>query len=187
MMNTYIPPPVSLHPPMVLQCYFRKVSKSSVRQAYNFMKINLSEGIAQSIHPATLIKVPIAQPLNLAKGYWNSANELGYWREWRELDEWMRKLADEKVPGVVVESGMPIVLTHEDVERLRLEATFGDLWSDWGTRTLLYTKVWGGSRWQDKIEEYINANREALFTTLNKMQRIILRNASIVHYVGVAS
>lgn len=177
---------------MGLDCYIRKVSKSSVRQAYNFMKTNLSEQTAKSIYPARLIEVPVAQPLSLAKGYWHPANELGYWREWKELDEWMRKLAAEKVPGVDVGSGMPILLTYEDVERLRLEITFGDLWLDWVNRNLARSPLgfgygltrpdpnWDGS-W---VDDHINTNREVLFATLDKMQRIIRRNASIVHYVG---
>ena len=164
---------------MGLDCYIRKVSKSSVRQAYNFMKTNLSEQTAKSIYPARLIEVPVAQPLSLAKGYWHPANELGYWRGWKELDEWMRKLADEKVPGIDVGSGMPILLTYEDVERLRLEIVFGDLWSDWAARNL-YHPSWQ-DRWND---DYLDANRQVLFATLDKMQRIIRRNASIVHYVG---
>jgi len=164
---------------MGLDCYIRKVSKSSVRQAYNFMKTNLSEQTSKSIYPAKLIEVPVAQPLSLAKGYWNGANELGYWRGWWELDEWMRKLADEKVPGIDVGSGMPILLTYEDVERLRLEIVFGDLWSDWATRNLY------NSSWQDKWnDDYLDANRQNLLTILDRMQRIIRRNASIVHYVG---
>ena len=172
---------------MGLDCYIRKVSKSSVRQAYNFMKTNLSEQTAKSIYPARLIEVPVAQPLSLAKGYWSAANELGYWRGWKELDEWMRNLATEKVPGVDVGSGMPILLTYEDVERLRLEITFGDLWLDWVNRNLYdqYIPLGSNNGW---VDNHINASREVLFATLDKMQRImqriIRRNASIVHYVG---
>ena len=103
----------------------------------------------------------------------------------------MRKLADEKVPGIDVGSGMPILLTYEDVERLRLEITFGDLWLDWVNRNLgtlgygygltpppeaFWNKGW--------VDNHINASREVLFATLDKMQRVIRRNASIVHYVG---
>jgi hypothetical protein len=154
------------------------------------MKTNLSEQTAKSIYPARLIEVPVAQPLSLAKGYWSAANELGYWRGWKELDGWMRELATEKVPGVDVGSGMPILLTYEDVERLRLEITFGDLWLDWVNRNLStlgygYGLTPPGAFWNKGWkDEHINASREVLFATLDKMQRVIRRNASIVHYVG---
>jgi len=160
---------------MGLDCFIRKISKSKVLETYvssRFVsKFKSQFGDEYEISPSTLIKVPVAQPLNLVPTYWNVNNEISYWRGWRKLNSWMMELAREKSSHPAMLSGAPVLLTEEDIERLRFEVLFGDIWN-------LYM--------DDYVinEEEIEFRTQKLHADLDRIKRILRRNASLVFYVG---
>jgi hypothetical protein len=147
------------------------------------MAEKLSPRWGDKVRPEELLRVPVAQPLSLVKGYWAHRNDIGYWRKWHSLNRWMGELAHEKVPSITHDqwtetalSAAPILLNEEDVERLRLEVLFGGLWKE-------YMEYWGD--WdRDHDSEFDQKLFGELLETLDRAKRIIRRNASLVFYVG---
>jgi hypothetical protein len=166
---------------MGLDCYIRKLSKTEVLRTYSEMAEKLSPQWGDTVTPERVLMVPVAQPLNLTKGYWRSSNDIGYWRKWHSLNRWMMDLAQEKVPGltrdqwsVAMLSGAPVLLSEDDVERLRFEVLFGNLWKE-------YMESWGDEYHTSKFAQQELTN---LLEVLDRAKRIIRRNASLVFYVG---
>ena len=159
-----------------------KVSKAKALATYTSMSARLSPQWGQNIHPEQLVKIPVGQPISLVPGWCQGRNEIGYWRNWRELNAWMGELAREKVPTMTKDSwtdarlsGAPILLDAHDIERLRFEVTFGDLWQKHLDRV-----VWG-ARESETTGAYVT---NKLYESLNKASRVVRRGASMVFYVG---
>lgn len=166
---------------MGLHSYVRKLSKSKLLEAYSSPRFGMAlrfphNGVDLTIPPRELIKVPIGQPLQSTRGYWDMRNELGYWSDWHELHELMLNIAMDKVPttpdlaATVTAKAAPMILNEEDVERMRFEALFGGIFSDRRTQAL------GEKTKKLLLNEFMSI--------LDRMRRVIRRNASIVFYVG---
>lgn len=167
---------------MGLECFIRQIPKIQVYRTYTEIREKLSDSspFKSKIHPDELINKPVGQPLTLVEGYWSVNNEIGYWRGWRGLNNWMFDLAKEKSPEIFDRleasfcfSGTPILLTSEDIECLRFEVLFGDLW-----------KEYADDFFWNVNPDFIQNQLKKLTNRLDKAQRVIKRNASLVFYVG---
>jgi hypothetical protein len=170
---------------MSLDGFLMKLSRRKILKTYRSMKEQLSPIWGDQVYPERLIKVPVAQPLNLVKGQSSFSNEIGYWRKWYGLNRWMMELAKEKAPNlkkvltkdVTLDpeatwlNGCPILLTTDDLYRLKVEVMFGDIWDK-------YCEVSGyDPRWK-------SAHTEHLINVLDRAMRIAKLNRSIVYYFG---
>jgi hypothetical protein len=158
---------------MGLDCFIRKLSKAKVLATYSEMAEHLSPKWGDLVYPDKLINVTVGQPLTLVKDYWRCTNDIAYWRGWRGLNALMHDVARDKLPegdirlaGVCL-SGSPILLSEGDIERIRLEMVFGDIWSEYG---------FNFANPEKKFNEIIK--------DLDKAKRIIRRNGSLVFYIG---
>lgn len=97
---------------MGLDCYIRKISK---RKAHLWGVPNPAEEVG-----APFYKVPGNHALT---------NEIAYWRGHSGLNKWMMALARERggLNFPIVDPHITILLREEDLEALRFELIFGDV------------------------------------------------------------
>jgi hypothetical protein len=171
---------------MGLDCFLIKKSKKKLREAYSALGdsiqiTSLSE--LGPIPPETLMQLPVGQPLGLCdndkRSIWT--NEIAYYRNWRSLNSWMIELAKEKVPAIAKNStclsGRPILLTKEDLERLKMEVVFGDIMDDC---PFPYYYLSGSEITSDMRMGAMNK----FLAVVDKAIRICRYNKSLVFYLG---
>ena len=97
---------------MGLDCYIRKISK-----------------LRYSKHNHGLPAPDIDLHFSRVPGYWTPDNELAYWRGHSGLNKWMMALARERggLNFPIVDPHITILLREEDLEALRFELIFGNV------------------------------------------------------------
>jgi hypothetical protein len=165
---------------MGLDCFLIKTLKKKLWGAYSALGDSIQITTLSEVgplSPETLMQLPVGQPLGLCDG----GDEIAYYRSWRGLNSWMIELAKEKVPAIAKNStclsGRPILLTKEDLERLKMEVVFGNVMDDC---PFPYYYLDGPEITPDMRMGAINK----FLGVVDKAIRICRCNKSLVFYIG---